>query len=81
MGVGQVDSSHSGNLYGHLAVIAMAAKLAKDFDADVTFEIVNGNHGAERSAQRSELLLVDSQSWISVRKRKKREVAPLWGHL
>lgn len=81
MGVGQVDSNYEGNLYGHLAVIALAVKIAKDFNTDVHFEIVNGNTGAEQSAKRSELTLIDTQSWVSLRKREKLAKAPLWGHL
>lgn len=81
MGVGQVDPDHEGNLFGHLTVLAMAVKRAKDYNTDVHFEIVNGNDRAEQSARRSELQLIDTQSWISVQKKKKRENVPLWGHL
>lgn len=81
MGVGQVDGNHQGKLYGHLAVLGLAVKIAKDFNTDVHFEIVNGNVGAERSVQRTELEIIDTQSWVSVKKRTKLSAAPMWGHL
>lgn len=81
MGVGQVDLNNQGNNYGHLAIIGLAVKIAKDFNTDVHFEIVCGNDGAERSAHRSELEIIDTQSWVSAKKRPKLCTAPLWGHL
>lgn len=81
MGVGQVDSDYGGNLYGHTVVVALAEKIATERNSDVHFEIVHGNFGAEQSAKRSELKMIDTQSWISVKKRRKLQAAPLWGHL
>ena len=80
MGVGQADSNFSGNLYGHTVIIALAEKIAKESDADVHFEIRNGNSRAEKSARMSQLQMIDTQSWISIR-RKKLEEIPMWGHL
>lgn len=81
MGVGQVDESNQGNFYGHIAVAALSLEIAKNYNSDVHFEIVHGNFGAEKSARLNELQLIDTQSWISVRKRNKLTAAPLWGHL
>lgn len=81
MGVGQVASNHEGNLFGHTVVAALAAKISKDHDCDVHFEIVHGNSGAEKSVRLSQLQLIGTQSWVSVKKKKKLSAAPLWGHL
>lgn len=80
MGVGQADSNFSGNLYGHTAIVALAEKIAKECGTDVHFEIRNGNSRAEKSARMSQLQMIDTQSWISIR-RKKLEEIPMWGHL
>lgn len=80
MGVGQVDPNFSGNLYGQLAVIALAVKIAKDCNTDVHFEIRNGNLGAQKQAGMAQLQIIDTQSWINIRK-KKQEAIPMWGHL
>lgn len=81
MGVGQVDSNFGGQRYGHTAIAGLAVKIAKDFDTDVHFEIVNGNLQAEKSARLSNLPLIDTQSWISAKRRERLWKAPLWGHL
>lgn len=81
MGIGQVDSNYEGNIYGRIAVLALAVKIAKEYDTDVHFEVVHGNYKAEASARLSGFEIIDTQSWIAVQKRKKRESAPLWGHL
>lgn len=80
MGIGQVDSYFSGNRYGHSAVLALASKIAKDFDTDVHFEIRNSNVRAEKSAKASQVQVINTQSWIAIR-RKKPDSAPMWGHL
>lgn len=81
MGVGQSDPSFAGNRLGHLAVLALAVKIANEFDSDVHFEVVHGNSGAEKSVRLSDLTLVDTQSWINVKKREKLRSLPMWGHL
>lgn len=81
MGVGQVDSNFEGNSYGHIAITALAIKIAKDFDTDVHFEIVNGNLRAEKSARLSNLPLIDTQCWVSARRLNKLLSNPMWGHL
>lgn len=80
LGIGQVDSGFVGNFFGHIAVIALAVKVAKDYDTDIHFEIRNNNYEALKSAKNSQLQIVDTQSWISVR-RKRLETKPMWGHL
>lgn len=82
MGVGRVDTNFGGNLYGHIAISALAVKIANDFDTDVHFEIVNGNLLAEKSARRANLPLIDTQSWVLAKRRKRLSAAiPMWGHL
>jgi hypothetical protein len=81
MGVGQVDMRFGGNRYGHIAISALAVKIAKDFDTDVHFEIVNGNLQAEKSARLANLPIIDTQSWILAKRRKRLLTVPMWGHL
>lgn len=81
MGVGQVAENNQGNLFGHIAIFSLAAKIARDLNTDIHFEILHGNTGALRSARRSELEMIDTQSWISVKKRERLAAAPMWGHL
>ena len=81
MGIGSVDPNFGGNRYGHTAVLGLAVKIAKEFDTDVHFEIVNGNHQALESAKRGSLHLIDTQSWVSARRKKKSAKYPLWGNL
>jgi hypothetical protein len=81
MGVGSVDKRFSGNRFGHVAITALAVKIAKDYDTDVFFEIVHGNTLARSLAESVKLHVIDTQSWVIARRIKKWSPTSVWGHM
>lgn len=82
MGVESVDTNFKGNRYGHLVILALAVKIAKDYDTDIHFEVVHGNLQATKLATSStDVKIIDTQSWILAKRRENVSSYPMFGHL
>lgn len=81
MGIGRIDPRYKGNHYGYLAVLLLAQKIVDDFNVDAFFHVLRGNTRADRDLKASDVELIDTFSWISVKKNKEPYNVPWWGHL
>lgn len=81
MGVGSVDSTFAGNKFGLTAIMALAIKIAKEFDTDAHFEVVHANFRAFEMAIAVDFPIIDTQSWVLAKRRRKLDSFPMFGHL
>lgn len=78
MSVGAIDKKFEGFQLARLAILGLAKKICDKFDTDVFFEVVHGNEIALNLTRY--LVVIDTQSWISVIRKKTANYA-IWGHL
>lgn len=82
MSVGRVDPRYSGHHYGYLAVLALAQKIVQDFAIYAFFGVGLENERPEKDLKESSAELIDTVSWISVKRSDKNKMPrPWWGHL
>lgn len=82
MSVGRVDPKYQGHHYGYLAVLALAQKISQDFGVDAFFGVGFENERPEKDLKESSAELINTVSWISVRRSENnKNPSPWWGHL
>lgn len=81
MGIGRIDPRYQGKHFGYLAILLLAQKIAKDFNVEAFFHILRGNTRADSDLKASEMELIDTFSWISVKQNMEPYKVPWWGHL